>query len=77
MGIPDRMFKRHGRWKSENAKDGYIQDTLENQLSESGPVAVSYLESISAAPGITFSLFILFVFHVIIVTQLRMLLYRT
>ncbi len=21
-GIPDRMFKRHGRWRSENAKDG-------------------------------------------------------
>ena len=23
-GIPDRLFKRHGRWKSETAKDGYI-----------------------------------------------------
>ena len=23
-GVPDRMFKRHGRWRSENAKDGYI-----------------------------------------------------
>ena len=32
-GIPDRIFKRHGRWKSENAKDGYVQDTLENRLS--------------------------------------------
>ena len=20
-GVPDRMFKRHGRWKLENAKD--------------------------------------------------------
>lgn len=34
-GIPDRMFKRHGRWKSENAKDGYVEDTLENWLSVS------------------------------------------
>ena len=32
-GIPDRIFKRHGCWKSENAKDGYVQDTLENRLS--------------------------------------------
>ena len=23
-GVPDRMFKRHGRWRSENAKDGYV-----------------------------------------------------
>ena len=23
-GIPDRLFKRHGRWRSENAKDGYV-----------------------------------------------------
>ena len=21
-GIPDRLFKRHGRWKSDSAKDG-------------------------------------------------------
>ena len=23
-GVPDRLFKRHGRWRSESAKDGYI-----------------------------------------------------
>lgn len=34
-GVPDRMFKRHGRWKSESAKDGYVEDTLENRLSVS------------------------------------------
>ncbi len=22
-GVPDRLFKRHGRWRSESAKDGY------------------------------------------------------
>ncbi|XP_065916352.1 integrase/recombinase xerD homolog isoform X1 [Dysidea avara] len=32
-GVPDRLFKRHGRWKSENAKDGYIEDSLEHRLS--------------------------------------------
>ncbi|XP_067685882.1 uncharacterized protein [Haliotis asinina] len=31
-GIPDRMFKRHGRWKSENAKDGYVKDDIEKRL---------------------------------------------
>ena len=28
--VPDRIFKRHRRWKSENAKDGYVKDSLEN-----------------------------------------------
>ena len=22
----DHLFKRHGRWKSESAKDGYVED---------------------------------------------------
>ena len=34
-GVPDRLFKRHGRWRSENAKDGYVKDSVENQLSVS------------------------------------------
>ena len=25
-GVKDRMFKRHGRWISDSAKDGYIKD---------------------------------------------------
>jgi len=32
-GVPDRLFKKHGRWKSENAKDGYIEDSLQQRLS--------------------------------------------
>lgn len=32
MGIPDRLFKRHGRWKSESAKDAYVKDSLEARL---------------------------------------------
>ena len=23
-GVPDRLFKRHGRWLSDSAKDGYV-----------------------------------------------------
>ena len=25
LGIPDRLLKRHGRWRSETANDGYVQ----------------------------------------------------
>ena len=32
-GINDRLFKAHGRWKSENAKDMYIKDDLHRKLS--------------------------------------------
>lgn len=35
MGVSDRMFKRHGRWKSETAKDGYVKDSLKDMLSVS------------------------------------------
>lgn len=34
-GVPDRFFKRHGRWKSENAKDGYVKDSLDERLKVS------------------------------------------
>ena len=32
LGIPDRLFKRHGRWRSETAKDGYVKDSLTERL---------------------------------------------
>ena len=31
--VADRLFKRHGRWKSENAKDGYVEDSVQKRLS--------------------------------------------
>ena len=34
-GIEDRLFKRHGRWRSETAKDGYVKDNLKELLSVS------------------------------------------
>ena len=34
-GVPDRFFKRHGRWRSENAKDGYVKDSLDERLKVS------------------------------------------
>ena len=32
-GIPDQLFKQYGRWSSNFAKDGYIEDSKENRLS--------------------------------------------
>ncbi|XP_071143820.1 uncharacterized protein [Mytilus edulis] len=32
LSISDRLFKRHGRWRSETAKDGYIKDSLKDRL---------------------------------------------
>ena len=34
-GVPDQLFKRHGGWASESAKDGYVQDSLSAHLSVS------------------------------------------
>ena len=34
-GVPDRLFQRHGRWKSVSAKDGYVDDSLNSRLSVS------------------------------------------
>ena len=34
-GVPDRLFKRQGRWKSETAKDGYVEDNIEALLQVS------------------------------------------
>ena len=31
-GIPDRLFKRHGRWLSETAKDGYVKNSVDERL---------------------------------------------
>lgn len=31
-GVSDRCLKRHGRWKTDTAKDGYVDDCLEKKL---------------------------------------------
>lgn len=32
-GVSDRCLKRHGRWKTDLAKDGYIEDSVEERLN--------------------------------------------
>ena len=34
-GVSDRVFQRHGRWKSVQAKDTYVDDDLDQRLSVS------------------------------------------
>ena len=31
--VPDRVFKKHNRWRSETAKDGYVEDSFCKWLS--------------------------------------------
>lgn len=35
LGVPDRLFKKHGRWRSETAKDSYIEDSEQSRLEVS------------------------------------------
>ena len=30
--VPDRLFKKHGRWRSERVKDGYVRENLDQLL---------------------------------------------
>ena len=32
LNVPDRLFKVHGRWKSDSAKDGYVRDKVDLRL---------------------------------------------
>ncbi|KAK3099168.1 hypothetical protein FSP39_000438, partial [Pinctada imbricata] len=34
-GVPDRLFKKHGRWASDKAKDGYVRENLHSLMSVS------------------------------------------
>ena len=33
--INERCWKRHGRWKSDSSKDGYVADSIVNRLEVS------------------------------------------
>lgn len=34
-GVNDRVFKKHGRWSTDKAKDGYVRENIEEKLSVS------------------------------------------
>ena len=39
-GVQGRLFKRHGRWKSESAKDGYVKNSLPRRLEVSKSLGI-------------------------------------
>ena len=39
-GVPDRVFQRHGRWRSVSAKNGYVDDSLSTRLSVSKKLGI-------------------------------------
>ena len=40
--VPDRLFKHHGCWASESAKDEYVRDSLSSRLSVSKALGISF-----------------------------------
>jgi hypothetical protein len=49
--IKDRLFKRHGRWKSDRANDGYIKDDIESLLSVSRSLGIQCFGCTSRSLG--------------------------
>ena len=47
--LPEHLFKRHGRWKSETAEDGYVKDSKENRLSLQKDRYISHKDNNSTA----------------------------
>lgn len=39
-GVPDRLFKSHGRWKSDSAKDGYVDNSVKQRLTASQQIGL-------------------------------------
>lgn len=39
-GVPDRLFKKHGRWATESAKDRYVREHLDDKLQVSRALAL-------------------------------------
>ena len=31
--VEDRLFKKHGRWKTDKAKDGYVKESITERLN--------------------------------------------
>ena len=39
-GVQDRLFQRHGRWRSVAAKNGYVDDSLGSRLTVSKMLSI-------------------------------------
>ena len=54
LDITDRFSKHHRRWRSENAKDGYVKDSLDERLKVSHGVGLSDAAAANSLLYITF-----------------------
>ena len=48
-GVGERVFQRHGRWKSVSAKDGYVKDNITSRISVSKSLGLKLRASIFQA----------------------------
>lgn len=39
-GVDNRLFKKHGRWKTDTAKDGYVKESLADRLHVSNNIGI-------------------------------------
>ena len=39
-GVSDRLLKKHGRWKTDKTKDGYVREDLKSLLSVSMNIGI-------------------------------------
>jgi integrase len=46
VDVPDRLFKEHGAWRSERAKDGYVASSLQARLSVTADMGLQPLVSL-------------------------------
>ena len=56
-GVSDRLFKQHGRWKSETAKDVYVFDSEEVRLQVSQPGHLVSDSALLCYPSVVFWLY--------------------
>ena len=53
--VNDRVFQRHGRWKSVAAKDGYVKDDMSSRLAVSKSLRLKFF-----FPGFSQALYFFF-----------------
>ena len=53
LGVNDRLFKKHSRWKSDKVKDSYVQEDIESKLSLSRSLGLQPLPLLLSTPDST------------------------
>ena len=53
LGVSDRLFKKHSKWKSDKVKDSYVQEDIELKLSLSKSLGLQPLPLLLSTPDST------------------------